>query len=56
MKKILLCVCIGILALCTSGCLKRDNLEDITIYTTVYPFEYITNQLYGEHSTIKSIF
>ena len=56
MKKILLCVCIGILALCTSGYLKRDNLEDITIYTTVYPFEYITNQLYGEHSTIKSIY
>ena len=56
MKKLLLCGCIGLMILCTTGCLKRDNLEDITIYTTVYPFEYITEQLYGEHSTIKSIY
>lgn len=41
---------------CTTGCLKRDNLEDITIYTTVYPIEYITKRLYGEHSKIYSIY
>ncbi len=46
----------SILILCTTGCLKRDNLEDITIYTTVYPIEYITERLYGEHSTIHSIY
>lgn len=40
----------------TSGCLKRDNLENIKIYTTSYPIEYITNRLYGEHSTVKSIY
>lgn len=40
----------------TSGCLKRDNLEDIDIYTTSYPIEYITNRLYGSHSTVKSIY
>ena len=56
MKKLLLCGCSGLMVLCMTGCLKRDNLEDITIYTTVYPFEYITEQLYGEHSTIKSIY
>lgn len=56
MKKLLLCGCIGLMVLCMTGCLKRDNLEDINIYTTVYPFEYITEQLYGEHSTIKSIY
>ncbi len=39
-----------------TGCLKRDTMEDITIYTTVYPIEYITTRLYGEHSTIKSIY
>lgn len=39
-----------------TGCLKRDNLEDITIYTTVYPIEYIVSRLYGEHSTIYSIY
>ena len=40
----------------TSGCLKRDNLENIEIYTISYPIEYITNRLYGEHSTVKSIY
>ena len=39
-----------------SGCFKRDQLEDIDIYTSVYPLEYITNKLYGEHSTIYSIY
>lgn len=39
-----------------SGCLKKDSMESISIYTTVYPIEYITDRLYGEHSTIKSIY
>lgn len=40
----------------TTGCFKKDNLENITIYTTAYPLEYITNELYRNHSTIKSIY
>lgn len=39
-----------------TGCLKRDNLENITIYTTSYPIEYITEYLYGEHSEVLSIY
>ena len=40
-----------------SGCsFKRDNMEDIDIYTTNYPVEYITQRLYGDHSTIHSIY
>ena len=39
-----------------SGCLKRDNLEGIEIATTVYPLEFITNYLYGEHSIINSVY
>ena len=31
-------------------------MENITIYTSVYPTEYIANRLYGEHSTILSIY
>lgn len=53
MKKIigiLLCV------FCLTGCFKRDTMEDITIYTTVYPLEYIVNRLYGEYATIESIY
>ena len=45
-----------IILLTSNGCIKRDNLEDIDIYTTSYPIEYITNRLYGEHSTVKSIY
>ena len=55
MKKIYLSI-LGLLLLFTTGCLKRDNLENSTIYTTVYPIEYITSRLYQDHSTIKSIY
>ena len=53
MKKII----IFLIILCTlTGCLKRDTMEGIEIYTTVYPLEYITNRLYGNNSTVKSIY
>lgn len=39
-----------------SGCFKRDELEDVNIYTTVYPIEYIANRLYGNNSNILSIY
>lgn len=56
MKKLGIITSTIMIILGMTGCIKRDNLEDITIYTTVYPIEYITEQLYGEHSTIKSIY
>ncbi len=49
----------GILALIifvTSGCLERNNLDHATIYTTVYPFSYFAEALYGNHSVITSIY
>ena len=55
MKKFLVLFCFLCLFLFT-GCIKRDSMEDITIYTTVYPIEYITNRLYGENSTVRSIY
>jgi len=55
MKKVLsLFLIMG--CLLTTGCIKRDSLEDIDIYTTIYPIEYITNRLYGEHSNVFSIY
>ncbi len=39
-----------------SGCFKMDSFEGIEIYTTAYPIEYIATRLYGNHSTIKSIY
>ena len=53
MKKLILILLIPLLF---SGCLKRDSMEDITIYTTIYPIEYVTNRLYGEYSKINSIY
>lgn len=38
------------------GCNKNTSMENIDIYTTTYPIEYITNRLYNDHSTIKSIY
>ncbi len=53
MKKIFLClICIITL----TGCFRRDTFEDITIHTTIYPIEYIVNRLYGNYSTIDSIY
>lgn len=40
----------------TAGCFKRDNLEGIEIVTTVYPLEFATDYLYGEHSIVNSIY
>ncbi|HHU54667.1 MAG TPA: zinc ABC transporter substrate-binding protein [Mollicutes bacterium] len=56
MKKLSKIIFIFILLLSISGCFKRDSLEGITIYTTVYPIEYITNRLYKERSDIYSIY
>ena len=40
-----------------SGCnVKKDNMEGITIYTTIYPIRYLIDSLYGDNSTIYSIY
>lgn len=44
------------IVLITTGCFKRDNLEGIEIVTTVYPLEFVTNYLYGNHSIVNSIY
>lgn len=55
MKKKLLFIVL-LLCIFTTGCFKRDDMEDINIITTVYPIEYVTNILYGEHSVVNSIY
>ena len=56
MKKKISLIVVLTMVLTLTGCIKRDNLENIDIYTTVYPIEYITTRLYGEHSNIYSIY
>lgn len=52
-KKILVLAC---MMLVLSGCFKKDDLEGAEIITTVYPIEYLVDVLYGENSTVSSIY
>ena len=53
-KKILL---FGGVLVILSGCLfKRDTMEDINIYTTSYPINFLIDYLYGNNAKINSIF
>ncbi|HOP65708.1 MAG TPA: metal ABC transporter substrate-binding protein [Bacilli bacterium] len=56
MKKIISLLAIIIIAFSLTGCFKRDELDDVTIYTTVYPIEYLVEQLYGNNSEVLSIY
>ena len=56
MKKIISCFLLLVLVLNLAGCLKRDSMENITIYTTNYPSYYIVKRLYGDFSEVNSIF
>lgn len=52
-------VLILIIASCflISGCeIKRDKLENVDIYTTVYPIEFIVESLYGKNAKVYSIY
>lgn len=40
----------------STACFKRDDMENIKIDTTVYPITYIIQSLYGNYSTISSIY
>lgn len=35
---------------------KKDNLENATIYTTIYPIKYLTEFMYKDYGTIESIY
>ena len=41
-----------------TGCslFKSDVMEDINVYTTTYPINYLIKYLYGNHATIYSIY
>lgn len=56
MKKISKILLMGVFIFGSFGCLKKDDLEGAHIYTTIYPTSYIAEKLYGENSTIDSIY
>lgn len=39
-----------------TGCFNNDSMENINISTSIYPIEYVVNYLYGDHSTVDSIY
>ena len=56
MKKKVFIIILILMCIFTTGCFKRDNMEDINIITTYYPIEFITNKLYGDNSVVSSIY
>ena len=56
MKRIKILALIPLLFLTGCSLFKRDNMENINIITTIYPLEYSIDYLYGESSTINSIY
>ena len=55
MRKILKVVMLSLFILGLSGC-GEGNLNSKDALTTIYPIEYLTNYLYGEESSVSSIY
>ena len=56
MKKILLMVGLLFTGLLITGCAQMNNMDNITIYTSSYPIEFVTKKLYGDHSKIFNMY
>lgn len=56
MNKIKMGLLLVICSLTLTGCFKNDNMENIDIVVTTYPIENLVNKLYGNKSTIESIY
>lgn len=55
-KKFFLVLLLAILMVLPGCSLTKDSMEDITIYTTIYPVKYLIDSLYGDYSTIHSVY
>ncbi|MBP3635204.1 MAG: zinc ABC transporter substrate-binding protein [Bacilli bacterium] len=56
MKKVIKCLSIIFIIFLFSGCKNKDSMEDITIYTSLYPIDYVVETLYGNYANIISIY
>ena len=56
MKKILLSVGLLLTGLLITGCAQINNMDNITIYTSSYPIEFVTKRLYGDHSKVFNMY
>lgn len=55
-KNIKILLALFLIAITMTSCFKRDDLEGVDIYTTVYPIQYVTEFLYGYNSNVSSIY
>lgn len=55
-KKLVLLFLLFITAIFTTTGCKQDDMDDIRVLVTNYPNEYITEELYGDHSSITSVY
>lgn len=56
MKKYKLLLLLFLVSITLTGCIKRDNMDEIEIKTTIYPIEYLIDGIYGYNSNISSIY
>lgn len=56
MKKLSKIFSLLLIIILLSGCNTKDSMENITIYTSIYPIEYVTNTLYGEYANVVSMY
>ena len=56
MKKLIKIFSLLTISILLSGCTTKDSMENITIYTSIYPIEYVTNVLYGDYSNVVSMY
>jgi len=57
MKKLKKIITLLFIILTLSGCNnQKNNMEDINIYTTTYPINFLINELYEEHCKVYSIY
>lgn len=56
MKRIIKIFSFLAISLLLSGCATKDSMENINIYTSIYPIEYVTNVLYGDYANIISMY
>lgn len=56
MKKYFKLLLLTLLLITPTGCTNSDNMEDITIYTSGYPIEFVTNKLYKDYSKVYNMY
>lgn len=55
MKRIISIIILFTTIFLLSGC-TNDSMDNITIYTSVYPVEFVTKKMYGDHAKVYNMY